>query len=139
MCNDPCWKRKVSIPGSTKYVSSLPTLVIRIKCPWDCSPVQGLWERLVKPRARFVSQSCELKCSFVLLRTKGQRKVLEAAKSRDFPSCQCTLWPCAPLGKLLFVYPRPAPSKQDALPWVKWGLLCTHTRLYPGLTSISMG
>lgn len=126
MCNDPCWKLKV-FPGNTKCVSSLPTLVIRKKRPWDCSPGQDLWERLEEPRASFVPQSCELKCSFVLLITKGQRKVLEAAKVSDFLSCQCPVWPRAPLGKTSFVYPRPAPSTQGALPWLRWGLLCTHT------------
>lgn len=93
LCNDPCWKLKVSIPGDTKCVSSLPTLLVGIKCPWDCSPGQGLGERLEKPRARFVSQSCELQRSLVLLIAKGQRKVLEAAKSSDFPSCQCSVLP----------------------------------------------
>lgn len=86
---------------------------------------------------RFVSESCELKCSFVLLITKGQRKVLEAVKGVTFPSCQCPVWPRAPLGKLSFVYPRPAPPKH-ALPCLRWGLLCTHT-FVSCHTSISTG
>lgn len=137
LCNDPCWKLKVSISGSTKCVSSFPTLVTRIKCPWDCSPGQGLWERLEKPGRgsclRAVNSGVVLCCS----QEKSRERYLEQQRAVTFQavSAQCGL--VLPLGSFHLCIPGQHHPKRMLCPGLG-GTCCAHV-FVSCHTSISMG